>query len=165
MSFPKMRRRTKRRGKMSGTFITAKGIDCKPKIDDKVVIIAKNDNKSADIWEGFIYDIDDEQIGIGGVPPNEIFFRECQAFIRDKRVSWEAEPITEDRKIKKYEVKTYEEAFPDLIKVIEEQKQEIKGLQKRMKIERDVLYGSLKAMVSPELAERFEEAIKLLLQK
>ncbi|MFA5831050.1 MAG: hypothetical protein WC878_04455 [Candidatus Paceibacterota bacterium] len=142
---------------MNGTFKTKHGRN--PSKGDEVVIFVYEPCKATGVWSGVITDV-------GGILRSHLpddNTCDCSAKITDGRVSgtflYGFEPSTN------YEVRYCDEALPILIEAVEEQKREVKGLQKRMKIERDVLYGALKAMVSPELAERFEEAIKLLLQK
>ena len=141
---------------MNGTFKTKRGRN--PSKGDEVVIFVPASGKAAGVWSGVITDV-------GGIlrhhfPDDNIC--DCSAKITDRRVSgtflYGFEPSVN------YDVRYCDEALPILTEAIEEQKHEIKGLQKRMKIEREVLYGALKAMILPELAERFEEIVGLLVE-
>jgi hypothetical protein len=142
---------------MSGTF-TKKYPNPNPKAGDKVVIFVDDKNSPTGVWEGVLTKVSaDRGVGSGWAP--------CSAKIVDKRARGLPGSLYGFEPIINYDVRSYEEALPLLMESIEEQKREIKGLQKRMKNERDVLYGALKAMVSPEATKKLEELVELLLKK
>ena len=149
MSFPEKEETRNEEKEMSGTLISNGTV---PKEGGKVVIFVNEVNSPTGIWEGVFIKVGryyGAEVGISSL--------ECVAQVIDPRApkEWQnREPHVN------YDVKTYEEAFPDLVKAIEEQKQEVKGLKKRMKIERDVLHGALKAMCAP--AKSCEDLIFLL---
>ncbi len=155
--FPTGEDAQKRRVKMNGT-LKSKVFET-PNINALVVIFVNDVNRPTGIWRGVLKETGDY---VGSVITGGLTDSPCRAEIWDDRApkEWQnREPSVN------YTVMSFERAFPELIAAIEEQKREVRGLQKRMKTERDVLYGAMKAMVSPETAQKLEELIGLLLKK
>ena len=150
ISFLLERRCATRRSKMSGTFKTKN--TTAPTVGEKVVIFVDNANQPTGIWEG-------ELISRGtyiGILIHGEYSWSCEAKITDSRV--EKKWLDQNPHLN-YIVMYPDEALIPIFARVDEYRNEINGLKKRMENERNVLYGAMKAMVSNEAMQLFLEAL------
>jgi hypothetical protein len=137
---------------MGGSLITPEPGTVVP--GTKVVIFVDSANQPTGIWEGEITNFYARYIGsVQGQCSWE-----CKAVITDSRAS---EKWLNKSPYFVYDVMFPNEALSRLFARIDESKQEINGLKKRLETERNVLYGAMKAMVSSDAMDKFFEALGL----
>ena len=150
---------------MSGTFITK--TRNRPAVGEKVIVFVDDPKMPyRGVWEGIVK-VCSYDGGVCSTNPLEVNGKceirfACTVTITDPKMpdGWRGCELFCD-----YKVMFPDEAVQVLLSRIEEQKREISGLQKRMKIEREVLHGAMRAMTSQESVKSLADIVQGWVEK
>jgi len=119
----------------------------KPSVGTKVLVVVEAGNHPIGIWDG-------ELTGVYGDdnPVESLGVRQlgCRAQITDPRAPWKGEAYLH------YTVYVATNGTDYLRKRLADTNEEVRGLQRRIKIERDSWHAMLKAIVNTDALDRFE---------